>query len=106
MTFLGVSERKLVRPFIPQVINAVTLFDRLTVQTILELQKVSTSFDTFTQQIVLEVQRVAVSIETLMHVLVWVVVTCVAVHVWRQWAEEARAKKIHAARTTLQLQHE
>jgi len=40
----------------------------------------------------------------LMHVLVCVVVTCVVVHVWRQWAEEERAKKIHATKTTLQLQ--
>jgi len=77
MTFLGVDEDRIVRQLLP------------------ELQRVSTSFDQFIKQVVPELRRVSASFEDLMHVLMWAVVICLAVYIWRQHAEEQRAKEVH-----------
>ncbi len=76
MTFLGVDEDRIVRQLLP------------------ELQRVSTSFDQFIKQVVPELRRVSASFEDLMHVLMWAVVICLAVYIWRQHAEEQRAKEV------------
>ncbi|KAF8343472.1 hypothetical protein F5887DRAFT_328061 [Amanita rubescens] len=82
MTFLGVDEDRIVRQLLP------------------ELQRVSISFDQFIKQIVPELRRVTNSFEDLMHVLMWAVVICLALYIWRQHAEEQRAKEVHTTRSS------
>ena len=84
MTFLGVDEDRIVRQL----------------ELLPEFQRVSTSFDQFIKQIVPELRRVTASFEDLMHVLMWAVVICLAVHIWRQHTEEQRAKEVHTTRSS------
>lgn len=53
--------------------------------------------DRIIQQIMPELQRITTSFETLMIALIWAVIICLVIYIWRQRAEEKRAKEIHAA---------
>lgn len=53
--------------------------------------------DRIVQQILPELQRISSSFEALMHTLIWAVLICLAIYIWRQRAEEKRAKQVHAA---------